>query len=173
MILLLLGLALGMGTQADQVYKWVDAQGNVHYSDKPHQGAQKIKVAPPQSYSASVPPAAGREGGNRRPQPVDKAVHYTLTIVSPKPEQTIRNTRSVTVSVQVSPGLGPGDHLSFQLDGQSRGPESATSVTFDDLDRGQHTVSATLTTASGQTIQAGPVTFYLHQATVFHAKPPQ
>jgi hypothetical protein len=63
--------------------------------------------------------------------------------------------------------------LTFELDGKQRGPLASTSVTFDDLDRGQHSVSATLNTADGQTIEAAPVTFYLRQATVFRGKPPQ
>ncbi|MGH8399705.1 MAG: DUF4124 domain-containing protein, partial [Gammaproteobacteria bacterium] len=59
-LIILLLLAMTTFAQADQVYKWVDAQGNVHYSDKPHPGAQKVKIAPPQSYSApNIGPAEG------------------------------------------------------------------------------------------------------------------
>jgi hypothetical protein len=174
LIIILLALAATGLVQADQVYKWVDAQGNVHYSDKPHPGAAKVKIAPPQSYAAPVP-NEGVEGGDRRPTKADTKAHhqYEVSVTSPKPDSTIWDTRSVTVSVKVSPGLAPGDMLTFELDGKQRGPLASTSVTFDDLDRGQHSVSATLNTADGQTIEAAPVTFYLRQATVFRGKPPQ
>lgn len=35
-------------TQAESVYKWVDAQGNIHYGDRPQSNAaQTLHVAPP------------------------------------------------------------------------------------------------------------------------------
>lgn len=167
-------LSLITVAHADQVYKWVDAQGNVHYSDKPHPGAEKVKIAPPQSYSAPADSGStSAAGGDRRRAGPAVPTKYTLSIVSPKPEQTIWNTRSVSVSVGVSPGLSPGDTVTFELDGRHLGPLAGTSATFDDLDRGQHSVSAILTTAKGQVIKAGPVTFFLRQATVFHGKPPR
>ena len=34
--------------QAESVYKWVDAQGNIHYGDRPqNNSAQTLRVAPP------------------------------------------------------------------------------------------------------------------------------
>lgn len=169
-LLLLVALAATALVHADQVYKWVDAQGNVHYSDKPHPGSEKVKIAPPQSYST---PGTSSETGAPRPPPAGKAVQqYSMTIASPEPESTIWNTRSVTVAVKISPGLSDGDNVTFELDGRRIGPVARTSATFDDLNRGQHSVSATLNTADGQTITAGPVTFYLRQASVFHGKPP-
>lgn len=170
MLLLLPVLAATALVQADQVYKWVDAQGNVHYSDKPHPGSEKVKIASPQSYSAPAVSGTSNESGAQRIPPAHQT--YSLTIASPKPDSTIWNTRSVTVSVSVSPGLSAGDSITFELDGRRIGPVNRPSATFDDLDRGQHSVSATLTTADGQTITAGPVTFYLRQTTVFHGKPP-
>ncbi|HET7650960.1 MAG TPA: DUF4124 domain-containing protein [Gammaproteobacteria bacterium] len=176
-VILLAALTALNAAHADQVYKWVDAQGNVHYSDKPHPGAEKIKIAQPQSYSAPAEAGSSNETravqGDRRPTPPPPAeTHYTIAITSPAQQSSVWNTRSVTVSANVSPGLGPGDTVTFELDGKPLGPVAQTSVTFDDLDRGEHTVSATLNTADGQTIKAAPVTFYLHQTTVFHGKPP-
>ncbi|MGH8400912.1 MAG: Ig-like domain-containing protein, partial [Gammaproteobacteria bacterium] len=147
--------------------------GNVHYSDKPHPGAQKVKIAPPQSYSApNIGPAEGSDKASGEPAAAANR-QYSVSIVSPQPEATITNSRSVTISVNVKPGLAAGDTITFQLDGKQRGPVAGTSVTFDDLDRGQHQVTATLNTAAGQTIEATPVTFYLREPTVFHGKPPQ
>jgi hypothetical protein len=170
----LLAFIMAPLVQADQVYKWVDSQGNVHYSDKPHPGAKKVKVASPQSYSAPPGQDSSEEGGDRSATSAKPASRqYTFSIASPKPASTIWDTQSVTVSVQVTPGLAPGDTVTFELDGKRLGPLPNTSATFDDLNRGQHSVSAVLDTADGQEIKAAPVTFYLRQATVFHGKPPQ
>ena len=40
---LALGLLLSAGAAAG-VYRWVDAQGNVHYTDKPNGDAQKLEI---------------------------------------------------------------------------------------------------------------------------------
>lgn len=176
-VILLAGLTALNAAHADQVYKWVDAQGNVHYSDKPHPGAEKINIAQPQGYSAPAESGSSKESRAAQsdqgaPPSQPAATQYAIAITSPVQESSIWNTRSVTVSVKVTPGLGPGDSVTFELDGKQLGPVSQTSATFDDLDRGEHTVSATLNTADGQAIKAAPVKFYLHQTSVFHGKPP-
>jgi len=32
------------------VYKWVDESGVTHYSDQPHENAEKVTIAQPQTY---------------------------------------------------------------------------------------------------------------------------
>ena len=43
---------------AGTVYKWVDQNGVVHYSDQPHANAQKIQVQQAQTYKATQPGAS-------------------------------------------------------------------------------------------------------------------
>ncbi len=38
-----------------QIYKWVDDQGVIHFSDHPHQGSQTVTLPEVQSYSAPTP----------------------------------------------------------------------------------------------------------------------
>jgi hypothetical protein len=45
--LLLATLALALGAQAQQIYKWVDAQGRTHYGEKPVDGTPATTIAPP------------------------------------------------------------------------------------------------------------------------------
>jgi hypothetical protein len=40
---------------AEKAYRWVDAQGHVHYGDQPGKGAEVIKVRP-----GTLPPVAGK-----------------------------------------------------------------------------------------------------------------
>lgn len=42
----LLLLLCSVGAQAERVYRWVDAQGKVHYSDRPQGNAQAIEIRP-------------------------------------------------------------------------------------------------------------------------------
>ena len=46
------------------VYKWVDENGVVHYSDQPHPNAEKVHVQAVQTYKAgTAPPTDGIGGG--------------------------------------------------------------------------------------------------------------
>ncbi len=44
-----LGLMLLSGGSSAQMYKWTDANGNVHFSDKPQPNAQKLEIRTPGS----------------------------------------------------------------------------------------------------------------------------
>jgi len=54
----LLWLAGGAAAQTITTYRWVDAQGVVHYSDTPQPGAQVIQLQSAQTYRAPAPSAA-------------------------------------------------------------------------------------------------------------------
>lgn len=168
---ILVALVLGIGlAQADTVYRWVDAQGNVHYSDHPHPGASKVLLPQTQTYA---PPAAAQMSA---PEPLPAAAptagYSQFTLASPGNQATLWYVHEVTVSVNVSPDLRSGDTITYHLDGKTIGPTQATSVTFKDVERGEHTVSATLNAANGASMSAGPVTFYVRQKSVLAPKPP-
>ncbi|HEV2110462.1 MAG TPA: DUF4124 domain-containing protein [Gammaproteobacteria bacterium] len=154
--LLALTTALG-GT----LYKWVVDQGNVHYSDKPQPGATKLHLPKPTTYAAPMVAVPGQAAPGT--QPVSGA-YSRFEIASPAPEQTFWNVQSVTVTLAVQPGLQSGDTVTITVDGKSQGPGTSTTVTFDNLDRGAHTVQATLQEAGGGTTTAKPVTFYIQRA---------
>jgi hypothetical protein len=163
--LLLMTLSVLPTVLGDTLYKWVDEQGNVHYSDKPQPGATKIHLPNAQTFVAPAVavPGNGYEGGNRQPQ--QQAPSYTtFQISSPAADETLNNVQSVTVTVDLQPGLRDGDKVTITLDGQSQGPGSALSATFGDVDRGEHSASATLVETNGQIISAPSVTFYIQKA---------
>ncbi len=37
-----------------QIYKWTDSQGNVHFSDKPQPGAEKVELPSVQTYTLKM-----------------------------------------------------------------------------------------------------------------------
>ncbi len=164
--LLLMTLSVLPAVLGDSLYKWVDAQGNVHYSDKPQPGATKIHLPNAQTFVAPVvaAPVGGHEGGNLQPQQQVPG-YSTFQIASPTADETLNNVQSVTVTVDLEPGLRDGDKITITLDGQSQGPGAVLSATFDEVDRGEHSASATLLEANGQTISAPAVTFYIQKAT--------
>lgn len=171
-LVVFLALALVIGfAQAQSVYKWVDAQGNVHYSDHPHPGAEKVQLPKTQTYA---PPSTS---GMPAPPPLPPAAPMTgysqFTITSPGNQATLWYTHEVTVSVTVVPELRQGDTITYHMDSRSLGPTQSTSVTFKDIPRGDHTASATLNAENGASMSAGPVTFYVNQKTILGPKPPR
>ena len=170
-LVFILILSTGL-TRADAVYKWVDAQGNIHYTDHPIPGAQKVKLPKTQTYAA--PSSTGMP---TLPAPASTAAptaaYAQFSITAPASQANLWYADEVTVSVSLSPELRPGDTLTYELDGQTIGPTSDTSVTFKGVPRGEHTVSATLNATNGGSMSAGPITFYIKQKTALGPKPPR
>ncbi len=169
--IILLAFVVGAGTtRADSIYKWVDAQGNVHYSDHPRPGSQKVQLPRTQTYtppsSAADVPAASFPASASAPT----AAYTQFSITSPASQANLWYVHQVTVSVSVSPSLQSGDTITYHLDGQTIGPTTNTSATFKHIYRGTHTASATLHAANGASLSAGPVTFYVHQKTILGPK---
>jgi hypothetical protein len=169
---LMLAIALAVGAtlaHSDTVYRWVDAQGNVHYSDHPHRGAAKVMLPQTQTYA---PPSVGQMPAPELPAAKPTAGYSQFSVAAPANQATLWYVHEVTVSVNLSPQLRSGDTITYHLDGKSIGPTQATSVTFKNVDRGEHTASATLNAANGATMSTGPVTFYVRQKSILAPKPP-
>lgn len=153
MMRLVLGLLLVLPVQA-AVYKWVDGQGNVHYGDTPPiEGAQPVDLpdysryaprplaAPPAAQGGDVPDAAVAASPSR---------YERLAIVSPAQNDTVRSAQgTVTVQLEIEPDLGEDHAILFVLDGQRvEPPAKGTSFTLNELDRGSHTLQASVIDAA-------------------------
>jgi hypothetical protein len=163
--LLLLTLLVLPAVMGDTLYKWVDPQGNVHYSDKPQPGATKIHLPNAQTFTApdAATPATG-DGKQKQAQQAQLG-YSSFQIASPGTDETFSNVDSVTVSVSLQPALRQGDRVTITMDDQSQGPGNSLSATFSGVARGQHSASATLIQANGQVLTAPAVTFYIQKAT--------
>jgi hypothetical protein len=143
------------------VYKWVDAQGIVHYSDQPHPNAEKLEVRGAQTFSALPAPSSSAPA---QTQPSGPA-YDSCAISQPADQQMLMNVYSTTAVVQVSPQLRPGDQIHLFVDGkQMHG--SSTSFTFP-VFRGQHSVQAVIEDSTGQIVcETASVTFFVHQPSI-------
>lgn len=143
------------------VYKWVDAQGVVHYSDQPHPNAQKLEVRGAQTFSAMPVQSS--------PAPVEAPaagpVYSSCAISQPTDQQMLMNVYNATAVVASSPPLRPGDQVHLFVDGKVI-PGSSTSFTFP-VFRGQHSVQAVIEDSTGQIVcETSSVTFYVHQPSI-------
>jgi hypothetical protein len=156
---------------ATTLYKWVDANGVTHYSDRPEPGAERIKVASAQTYKSGPAPRADQS----RAQPYREAPRagYThLEIMGPADGAVLWNTGGhIDVSATLEPDLASVHQLWFVLDGKSQQapPDGNASL---EVVRGEHTLVATVTDSAGnELISSAPVSFVVRQKSI--EPPPQ
>ncbi len=151
------------------VYRWVDEQGVVHYSDQPHPNAEKLRVNAAQTYkptAADSAPAGGGQSSNAAAPP-----YRGCAIVQPQDDQAFANVDSLTVVVQTDPQLHQGDKVYVMVDGQALNGGAPTGPQFvlSPVDRGTHTAQAQVKDAGGAVqCQTPPVTFHVQQNSILN-----
>jgi Domain of unknown function (DUF4124) len=164
-------LLVGSVALAATVYRWVDEDGVVHYSDQPHPNAEKLQVHAAQTYkpsSADTPAGGGGAGGASGAAP---APYRGCAIVQPQDGQALANVDSLTVVVQTDPALHQGDKVYVTVDGQALNGGNPTGSQFvlSPVDRGTHTAQAQVKDGSGAVqCQTPPVTFEVHQNSLLN-----
>jgi len=157
------------------VYKSLDSQGNVVYTDEPSGDAKPVKLPP-----LSTVPAPRYKSAAQSPANADRSAeanYRQVSIVSPTQDETLRdNTGAVPVNVVTKPELNSasGHRFRYYLDGHVQGkPTESGQIIFENLDRGAHTVEAAVVDSAGQELmRSSSVQFFLHrQSTNFPRGP--
>jgi len=152
-----------------EVYKSVDAQGNVVYTDEPAGDAKPVKLPPLSTVPAPSYKSATQSSADTDQPAADN--YQKIRIISPTHDATLRdNTGAVPVNVVVEPELNSvaGHRYRYYLDGQAQGkPTESGQVSFENLDRGSHTVEAAVVdSADRELIRSSSVQFFLHRQSV-------
>ena len=169
-LITLLMLALP-GVAADKVYKKINPDGTVEFSDQPAEGSEEVQLQQAPSIKIEKPKSLDYlypERGNSNAQ-----IDYSLKINSPANEETIRdNTGNVTLKGQISPALVSGHRMRWMLDGEVL-PERGTTISLSNVERGSHTVQMQVVDSDGQVLgSSDPVTFHLRRhSTIPPANP--
>jgi hypothetical protein len=157
---------------AGTVYKWVDENGVTHYSDQPHENAQKVTLAQPQTYKAPKPPA---EQPSAAAPPKTPPAYSSCAIAQPANEDTFPNATSVDAAVVTNPGVRPGDEVVLLLDGSrvANFPPGGGTTTISPIERGSHSLQAIVRDGNGQVVcQTTNVTFTVLQPSVLNPANP-
>lgn len=162
----LLMLAVLPVVAAAGVYKWVDADGNVHFSDTPQPGAEEVHVPPPQTYTPAPLPAI-----TPPPEPPPTPADYSrFELTAPAPDANLwDNTGALAVGFAVEPPLktARGHKLEILVDGAVRATVADTAATLQNLERGTHSLQGRIVDGAGKPlISTSPVTVHLHRQSV-------
>jgi hypothetical protein len=170
-IALALGLiaALSLPAQAE-IYKTVDEDGNVVFTDIPpredDENAEQIIIEDPNSFAVeeAIPNADAwivepQEGEGEEPP----FRYQALEIVSPADDEPVReNAGNITIVTNLNPRLQRGHLARLLMDGNivQEGPQASFSLA--NVDRGTHTIRVEIVDESGQVmIRSGDSTFHM------------
>jgi hypothetical protein len=170
MVLLIL---LSASVQAD-VYKSVNEDGEIIFSDQPTPNAERIKLPELPTYKAL--PVPGFSSSPNTAAPV-ASPYNSVKIITPENDATIRDNQGIVrVEVALEPPLmiKQGHKIQFYLNGEPHGtPIGTTSISFSNLDRGSYTLSTSVVDASGTVLMTSePVVFHLHRESTLNPNSP-
>ncbi len=178
-LLILAGLLVTLAASAQEIYRWVDKDGVVHFSDQP--GSDKavlIKVIEPSSYE---PQDAGDAGGNasagastEEPPEQDFPTVRGLTITSPAADQVFFGAdAAVTASAEVDGMLSPDHTVVFFLNGERKDAEGL-SMDFGVLPRGTYFLRASILDQAGKpVVSSAQTTLHVRQPSLNSPQSPQ
>lgn len=150
---------------AATVYKWVDEAGVTHFSDQPHPNAKEVEVQGAQAVTGAPVPTSS---SSNTPAPAART-YASCQLYQPENDEVFLNTSTVTAKLRLQPSLMPGDQVRLSLDGKPQQDQSADATEFvlTSVDRGSHSLTATVTNASGTPIcTSTSVTFHVRQPSV-------
>ena len=168
-LIAILSLAAVSAVFAD-AYRWVDEEGVVQYSDRPHPGAVRIILS-----AGRAQPARPRTAYTVTPQEPDQVAeaeaetpnYESIDIASPGPEETLWNIGgSLNVTVNLQPGLHAGDPLRVHINGTPQ-IVGGTSFVLPEIYRGVHNIQVEVIDQAGQLkIRSANNRFYVHQTSI-------
>jgi len=136
------------------VYKWVDKDGKVHYSDEPHPNAEIVELKEKTLNQITLPPVNPDTNDS---QAIEQT-KYQVVITSPEEEETVRDNNG---DFQVTATVTPEIKSQYQIGGTFQ---------LSNIDRGEHTIVVDAMTQNGKVFaSSSPRKIFLHQAAMIPA----
>ncbi|MBV1931997.1 MAG: DUF4124 domain-containing protein [Porticoccaceae bacterium] len=148
---------------AGAVFKTVDEQGNVTFTDNPPADgdSREIKIRPINTQASTAPTGKIAE---KKPEEEGKEVPYSASFITqPLNQSTVPPGQTeVVVQISLKPPLQTGHVVKLFHNGQARPPATSTRFTLTDLIRGEHKVRAQIFGVNGnRKAETQTITFYV------------
>ena len=157
-----------------QIYKTVDKDGNVSFTDTaPKDGSKPVELPPISVIETPEYQVKAKQvdenGEQQKSLRTLRSEYRDFAITSPTPEDSVwAPEENVTVSWSTGKPLLKGMRVKVAIDGKEQPPATSNLVAVPPLDRGEHTAAATLVDADGRVIaKAETVTFYVRQPNLY------
>lgn len=167
----LLSMLIALSATAAEMWRWKDADGVVHYSDRPVPGAERMTVLSSQKTTGGdKPQASGPTAAPAAEQPAAAEFKYTRCAVeTPTDEQVFNNVNAVEVSLALEPQLQPGHRLQVLLNGlvNTEWPPGVMARTLNNMYRGSYMLSMRVVDANGRAqCTSATIDFHVRQASL-------
>ncbi len=136
-----------------EIYKTVDKNGRVTYSDTP---PPNTNAKPIELKSINTTPAVGLPNVSYTPPandgPQDDST-YQLQLIAPANGTTLMaDERSVTLSVSLNGKLQNGDLFAYKLDGNTLAKTTEAAYTLNEPPRGEHSLTVEIVDTQDKTL---------------------
>ena len=175
-LMLLAGLTLSLAALSQEIWRWVDRDGIVHYADQPGApDAKLISVAAPNTYTDEAPPETYSSSGGNAEGSGPGSFYDSLTIVQPSAEQVFFGADTVVrIEAALDGAMQTGHTLAFYVNGNRRPATSGFGLELRNLPRGTYVVQASVVDANGATlITSDQSAFHVRQPSINSPQSPQ
>lgn len=148
---------------ANEIYKVVDENGKVTFSDNPT-GTKIESVDLPQ---INMTPAVDPKPFT--PRKKDHKTFHNIRITSPSDKtQILPNQRDLTVTAEALPGLSNGFSAQLYMNGMPYGEaQSYTSFFINEITRGEHKINAVILDPKGKVVaRSNTITVYVFRPSI-------
>jgi len=167
LILLIAVIASGVShlATAQQIYKVVNKDGSVTYTDTPQPDSQPVSLGP-DNRMVSPPAPVATPTARTNPSATRQRQPSEITILQPEDQATVRNNAgNLQIAARVT-NTQQGDKYQLFLNGELQSEQATPLFTLNNLPRGAHTFYIAHKDNTGKTLASTtPRTFYLHQAS--------
>ena len=167
-------LAVAVSPLTAEVYKTVDKDGNVTYTDTPPpDGSQPIDLPPISVIEAPVYETGSKqtdEGEEKELSLRELRKNYKdFAIVAPQQEESVWHPETpITVTWNTKFNLQEGMMMTLFVDGVQQESTTVRSIPVSDLERGEHTLRAELRDAKNRKVaSADPITFFVKKPNLY------
>lgn len=147
------------------VYKKKMPDGSISYSDQNTGSAERIEVQPVPTVPAIKVPASNNRDTQQSQAPSDRYAKFR--IIQPGHDTSFwSGNGELTVQLEVEPALLRGHNVKLRLDGEEVSNSKSTSIVLSGVDRGTHSLEASIIDASGAPLKTATSTFTIHRPIV-------
>ena len=162
-------IALSLPAQA-AVYRQVDAQGNVTFTDEPGSGAEEIQVKPVTTVTLPKPEAVQEQLQQLENEQEQQDTYERVGFSFPGNDEAFHSgSGNVEFQVASNPALRRGHRFEVTLDGTPVGQSTSGSVSVTNVFRGTHKAGVNVINAEGERVFTGEtIRFTIHRPSALN-----
>ena len=163
--LILLSALLVTAASGTPAWTWKDADGQVHFSDRPVPGAQQVELSGAQGFGAPAARPATATGAGAQPAQTATPPYRSIDIASPAEQETLWNIGTMlNVRIEMDPPLAAVHRVDLILDGQRQNLNRASlQMTVPNVFRGTHTLQVVVIDPAGAEVMRSPTRNFVVQ----------